>query len=72
MMAMTYRALLNSLQVLTPEQLDSNVTVFIREQGEFYPIVDDYPFVIAGTSSHEDVPGSQESALDDGHPYLVI
>lgn len=71
-MTMTYRALLNSLHALTPEQLDTNVTVFIREQGEFYPVVSDYPFVIADASLQENAPGSQESVLDDGHPYLVI
>ena len=61
-MALTYRELIENLKSLPDARLDDNVTVFVRGDVEFYPLVDDYPFLI---SSGEDV-------LDDGHPYLVI
>jgi hypothetical protein len=59
---MTYAELLQELQKLTPEQLNQDVTVFISEQDEYYPLKGDYPFP---ESDCDDV-------LDNGHRYLVI
>ena len=72
-MALTYRELLENLKELPAERLDDNVTVFVSGTGEFYPLVDDYPYVVTDSEiQNEFTPGSQESALDDGHAYLVI
>jgi len=49
------------------------VTVFVSGVNEFYPLVQDYPFVVVDREiQNEFTPGAQESALDEGHPYLVI
>ena len=72
-MALTYRELIENLKELPEEQLDNDVTVFVSGTGEFYGLVDDYPYVVMDSEiQNEFTPGSQESALDDGHPYLVI
>lgn len=72
-MTLTYRELIESLKALPDERLDDNVTIFVSGTAEFYPLVEDYPFVVMDSEiQNEFTPGSQESALDDGHPYLVI
>ena len=63
-MALTYRELIENLKALPDARLDDTVTVFVTGVGEFYPVVDDFPFVVAG--------GNINDELDDGHPYLVI
>ncbi len=72
-MALTYRELIENLKELPAERLDDDVTVFVSGTGEFYSLVDDYPYVVMDSEiQNEFTPGSQESTLDDGHPYLVI
>ena len=72
-MALTYRELIENLKELPDERLDDTVTVFVSGVNEFYPLVQDYPFIVVNREfQNEFTPGSQESALDDGHPYLVI
>ena len=61
---MTYKELLNELSHLTEEQLNTDVTVYVGEADEYYPLVSDYPFVFS-----ESVIGD---VLDNGHPYMVI
>lgn len=34
----TYKELLTALQELTPEQLNMNVSVYVRGVDEFYPV----------------------------------
>lgn len=63
-MAMTYGDLLNQLNTMTHEQLNMDVTVFVTGVGEFYSVVEDFPFAVARASTND--------VLDDGHPYLVI
>ena len=60
---MTYGELMQQLIQLTPEQLETDVTVYVTADGEFYPLVADYPFCLANES---------DDVLDDEHPYLVI
>ena len=58
----TYRELLNAMKILTPEQLDMNVTVYIRGVDEFYPI-----------QSFGVTPGNLPAdVLDPNHPYLLV
>lgn len=72
-MAMTYKELLESIQHMTPEQQGMDVTVFVQGVDEFYSLVGDFPFVtVDDETRNESIPGAQESALDHGHPYLVI
>jgi hypothetical protein len=72
-MSITYRDLLANLQAMTDEQLNLDVTVFVSGVGEFYSLVSDFPMVVVNREiQNEYTPGSQESALDEGHPYLVI
>lgn len=59
---MTYHELAQALSKLTPEQLNQDVTVYIREQDEFCPLVKDYPVCESEVSD----------VLDKGHKYLVI
>lgn len=59
---MTYGELLKELQKLSPENLNQDVTIFVSEQDEYYPLMGDYPFC---ESQYDDV-------LDNGHRYLVI
>lgn len=72
-MALTYRELIENLKSLPDARLDDTVTVFVSGANEFYPLVEDYPFVVVDREiQNEFTPGAQESALDEGHPYLVI
>jgi len=61
-MALTYRELIENLKALPDERLDDAVTVHVSGVDEFYPLVQDYPFVVADGSD----------VLDNGHAYLVI
>jgi hypothetical protein len=55
---MTYRELLDRLEGLSDDELDSDVTVYDYEMDEYFPSTD-------LTFSVDDV-------LDDGHPILLI
>jgi hypothetical protein len=68
-MRITYRELIENLKSLPDARLDDTVTVYVSGVGEFYPLVQDYPFVVVDGKS---APGDPEFALDEGHPYLVI
>jgi hypothetical protein len=57
----TYGELLAELQKLTPEQLATNVTVYVQGVSEYYPV--------AGNLLVSDV---TDDVLDLGHPYLKI
>jgi len=61
-MALTYRELIENLKALPDARLDDTVTVYVSGVDEFYPLVQDYPFLQADGND----------VLDDGHPYLVI
>jgi hypothetical protein len=63
-MSITYRELIENLKGLPDARLDDTVTVFVSGVGEFYPLVEDYPFVVSE--------GERQDVLDAGHPYLVI
>ena len=63
-MALTYRELIENLKALPDARLDDTVTVFVTGVGEFYPLVQDSPFVVADSNTNDQ--------LDDGHPYMVI
>jgi hypothetical protein len=61
---MTYRELAEYISKLNDEQKDSDVTVFVADQDEFYPLVAGCP-----VSEAKEI---GEDRLDEGHPYLVI
>ncbi len=76
--SLTFRDLKTFLDTLTPEQLDSDVTIGVvdsdlaatagidlEDQSDFDEAAEYYACYIHGTSA-----GS--STLDDGHPYLGI
>lgn len=72
-MALTYRDLIENLKALPDERLDDNVTIFASGLGEFYALVEDFPFVVANSEiQNEFTPGAVDGTLDDGHAYLVI
>ena len=72
-MSITYRELIENLKELPDERLDDTVTVFVSGANEFYPLVQDYPFAVVDSEIRDEfIPGARESALDEGHPYLVI
>jgi len=58
---MTYRQLLERIKSFDDEQLDQNVTVFVWELDEYYPLDGDCPICNESTD-----------VLDPGHYYLVI
>jgi hypothetical protein len=60
---MTYADLLENLKTLTKEQLEMDVTVYVSGIGEFYPLMEDYPWVFADEGG---------TPLDADHPYMVI
>lgn len=73
MASMTYRELIENLKSLPDARLDDNVTIFARGVGEFYALVEDFPFVVADSEiQNEFTPGAGDGTLDDGHAYLVI
>ena len=58
---MTYRELADLIENMTDEQKDQDVTVFVAEQNEYYPLVKDFP-----------VCQSDGDVLEEGHYYLTI
>lgn len=61
---MTYKELIAELQQLSEEQLNTDVTIFVRGVEEFYPASD------AIYLSTEDDDAGQ--VLDANHPYLMV
>jgi len=61
---MTYKELQDKLNTMSKKQLGMDVTVYIREEDEYFPLVTDYPVC----ESDED----ENDVLDHNHPYLVI
>ena len=57
---MKYRQLLDHLNLMSPEELDCDVSVLLNGMGEFFPGVPIMMFA------------DQSDVLDQGHPYLVI
>jgi len=60
---MTYKALIEKLQNLTLEQLEDDVTIYVAEDDEFYPVFD---LDVSGQDSPSD------GILDEGHIFLPI
>jgi hypothetical protein len=58
---MTYAELLEELKMLDESQLQNTVTVYVCGTDEFYEVLD-YQISV----------GSENSVLDDGHPYIEI
>ena len=56
----TFKDLLIMLQAMTPEQLDSTLTVYDPDSDEYYPITT----LFAASDSHQ--------VLDENHPYLTF
>lgn len=60
---MTWQDLLNEMKHFSPEQLKQDVTVYVEDVDEFYPLVKFEP--LRETDESCDV-------LDPNHKYLVI
>lgn len=60
---MTYKQLRDLINELSDEQLAMDVSVYMREAGEYFPLAPE-PFAI---TDEED-----EDVLDPDHPYLII
>lgn len=58
---MTYRELLGVLNELSDDQLDMDVSVYIEDQDEFYPMTK------VGITD-----GLWPDVLDEGRPYLIV
>ena len=61
---MTYGELVSALSKLSPEQLQTTVTVYVGGPDEFYPIDDVLPLCVAGDQLGD--------ILDEGHPFLQV
>ena len=59
---MKYRQLLDELQLLSEEQLDQDVTVYVSGVDEYYALRPDYPVAVS----------EEDDVLDADHFYLVI
>lgn len=60
---MTWNELIEKLNKMTPEQRNTDVTVYVSSEDEFYPLAStDKPLY---TAEDDDV-------LDKGHPFLII
>jgi hypothetical protein len=62
-MAISWKELKNLIEDFSEEQLNQNVTIYIRELDEYYGASEDYPLV----ESAKDC-----DVLDLGSKYLVI
>jgi hypothetical protein len=58
---MTWEQLAKEIELLTPEQRNTDVTVFVRGVDEFYPVTD--RLLIAPP---------EEQILDPNHPYIQV
>lgn len=61
---MTYKQLTAEIALLSPEQQNADISVYIRGVDEFYPTKDSLNFVVQG--------GEGDGILDKGHPFLVV
>lgn len=59
---MTYHELGVIIAAMTEEQQKCDVTVYIQELDEYYPLVGDYPMCVT----------EEPDVLDDNHPYLIV
>jgi hypothetical protein len=60
---MTYKELIAELQQLSEEQLNTDVTIFVRGVEEFYP---------ASSGIYLSTDDDAGQILDANHPYLMI
>ena len=67
---MTYLELLNRLRELSDEQLNQDVTVYVSEEDEYYPLRKDYPLNENITKEQGWI--REVDVLDPGHVYLSI
>lgn len=58
---MTYEALKDIISEMRPEQLKSDVTIWLSIDDEFYPV-----------KKVEITDGEKEDRLDDKHPVLIV
>jgi hypothetical protein len=63
-MSFTYKDLAERIAAMTPEQLNSDVTVYVTGVDEYYPLLKETPVVDSDPEVNDQ--------LDPGHPYLVI
>jgi hypothetical protein len=59
--SMTYEALKDIISEMTLEQLKSDVTVWIDEEDEFYPV-----------KKLEFANAERDDRLDEGHPIFIV
>jgi hypothetical protein len=57
---MTYQQLMNVIFNMTPEQRKQDVTIYIRSNDEYFPMLGDVVIT------------EETDTLDKGHPYLQI
>lgn len=62
---MTYNELIQTLSVLSPEQLAKDVTIYVVTEGEYFGLREDFPMPVGLSSADNDV-------LDPGTPYLIV
>ena len=60
-MNLTYRELLKALNAMTEEQKDTNVTVYVENEMEFYPV-----------KSIRTVDETETDIVDEGHMVLFL
>lgn len=60
---MTYKELMMEISRMTPEQQESDVTVFVTGVGEYFGLLES-PLVFSDPDIND--------VLDPNHPYLVI
>jgi hypothetical protein len=58
---MTYVSLKDAIGEMTPEQLKSDVTIWLSIDEEFHPV-----------ETVEFTDGEKEDRLDDNHPVLIV
>lgn len=59
---MTWKQLVEEISLLTEEQQNTDVTVFVRGMDEFYPAVDELAIIDSTT----------DGTLDPNHPFLMV
>lgn len=59
-MNMTYRELKRQLSAMSEEWLDANVTIYLTEMDEWFPVKRNLVATV------------ETDVLDEGHPYLEV
>ena len=59
---MTWKQLVEEISLLTEEQKNTDVTVYVRGIDGFYPVVDELPIIDSAT----------DDTLDPNHPFLMV